>query len=90
MIGPVLCLEASVLDDFLIPKEIKLPDTFVLMVTVVDSSDLPSPMRHGPLVMLSHVDVVFLFNVTSVHHIETLLITACFLDDLVFEVAFYV
>ena len=57
------------------------------MIAVVDSSDFPSAMGHGPLVVFPDKNVVLLLKGAFVEQAEHFFLAACFLNDLSFEVA---
>ena len=77
----------QILDHLLVPKEIISFENFVLMIAIVDSSDFPSTMGHGPLVVLPDKNMILFFKGTFVEQGEYFFFAACFLNNLSFEVA---
>ena len=79
--------ELQILDHLLITKEIISFENFILMIAVVDSSNFPSTMGHGPLVVLPDKNMVLLLKGTFIEQAEYFFFTTCFLNNLSFEVA---
>ena len=82
----ILCLELWIFKYFFIPKEIKSFHQFVLVITVVDCTHLPSMVGHRPFVVITHIYVVVLLDASSVKQVKCFFFTSCFLNCLAFEV----
>lgn len=85
--GYILSLEFQVFHDFLIAEEAIGSDKFILVVAIVDCSHFPAPMRQGPFVMLSHIDVIFFHELSRIDQVECLFLTSSLLNYLALKVA---